>query len=107
MTVFHSLRTGLAVALFSVVGGSCGGGGPRGAGTPPVSVPPNSDAPWQVRALFSYGQRDLVDVDGEGVRFVADGMRVQLEGDRVRFAVEHVLPIGNMNTFKLLYGKFT
>ena len=90
MTVFDSLRTGLAVALFSVVGASCGGGGPRGAGAPPVSVPPTAVAPWEVRALFSYGQRDLIDVDGEGVRFVADGMRVQLEGDRVRFAAEHV-----------------
>jgi hypothetical protein len=90
MTVYQSLRAALSMTLLSVIGSSCGGGGAERHTTPPVTVPPGAAAPWEVRALFGYGQRGLVDVDGEGVRFVADGVRVQVEGSDVRFAAEHV-----------------
>jgi hypothetical protein len=90
MTAWKSFGATLSVALLGVLGGGCGGGGAARSSTPPITVPPAADAPWEVRALFAYDPLSLWDVDGEGVRFVTEGMRVRLEGDDVHFAVEHV-----------------
>lgn len=89
MTSRSSLRAAAVGVVIGVFGCGCGGGGTPETSTPARVAPPMADPPWEVRALFGFGEQGIDAVDGEEDHFIADGMRVALEGDEVRFAADH------------------